>query len=546
MPRLVGRDRELALLGALLGRHRLLTLTGPAGVGKSVLARAALAAAASPERDSVVLLDLADARDGGAAIARIRELLPPGILPFEQARTTRRSTAAAPARRLLVLLDNCDRVTASVADSVMTLLRARPCASVVCTSRVPLDVYAERIVPVGPMSTGERGDAVRLFTERVSPHYRHSVTGDEGRGLAARICEVVDGMPLAIELVAEAVGPLTPADLLKRLRHGEHDWDSRLRDLPERHSSVARVLGWGEAALSEEDTELLTRLTVFESVIDVPSARRLSGLAQDEITGALRTLVHKSVLMSYDNGRGGYEFKVPHMVRLHYRRVLARDPAAFAAAREQHARACLAFAQAVQRELRAAGHGAGDASRSHWVAAVHDRWPDIRAAVGYLRQIRRHTEALRLLLALEEPLSAAGTVAEFAAQLEESSRPDGRHDGKDGRALAAEASLIVARWAMRHGDLVRARAAMARAAAGYATEPGEREAPVLSREVAAGLTPRQRQIAHLVAEGLTNRQIATRLHISEWTVVNHLRQVMRKLECPSRIHVARVLRHRTG
>ncbi|MGP4111420.1 LuxR C-terminal-related transcriptional regulator [Streptomyces sp. 4N509B] len=623
-----------------------------------------------------------------------------------------------------------------------------------CTTRVPLDVYAEYLVPVGPLSLGPQGDAARLFTERVSPYYRHDVTGNAGRRLVAQICEAVDGIPLAIELAAEAVGSLTLTDLLARLRRGEYQQRRRLRDVPERHRSVGHVLAWGEAALSPQDTELLRKLAVFDSVIDVAAARHVTGLPRDEVVDALRALVHKSLVISVGDGNtGGFAFRVPHLVRWHYRRMLEHDAWALATARERHAGACLAFAREAQQALRwPGGPGAAtaaepdadaepDAHRGHeadqgagrvaeevrarWLAAVRDRLPDLRSAVCHLRMGERPGDALHLLLALGESLLGTEVAPEYVAQLEETIHEAEACHGEEARPLVGEAMLVIAEWAVERGEFTRAWTALVRAGghtrwrgettrrriaallrqarrrageasaverrrrpehgepdgtagpagaahpddgraatgrpAGPGAPPGSpvtngvngtsgvngmsgtngvsgspgangragtngvngvhrhpagdpssqaatltalgswllaaaetlrtepdaapvpgpvvRRALLVGAEQVAGqeltsrplgpppapapaqradrvsraapgwevltslLTPRQREVALLVAEGLTNRQIARRLEISEWTVVNHLRQVMRKLRCPSRIHVARVLRH---
>ncbi|MFI9461713.1 LuxR C-terminal-related transcriptional regulator [Streptomyces xiamenensis] len=572
-PPLIGREEELRCVTELLAAPglRLLTLSGPAGIGKSALAHAALAATAAEGRCAVVALDLAEVRDAAMVDSTLRAL-----------------TAEGPRRpeggRQLVFLDNCDPVIDAVAEGVLRLLAAAPWTVVVCASRTPLDVYAERILPVGPLRLGPEGDAVRLFTDRVSPYYRHGITGAPERAAIARICEVLDGVPLAIEIAAEAVGPLSPAELEGRLRRGEYPARGRLRDLAARHRSAGHALSWGESAQREEDIALLKRLSVCESLIDIDTAGQLSGIGREEIAGGLRRLVHQGLLTSVDNGLGGYSFAMTHMARSHYRQELERDPAALAMARAQHASVCLAFAERIGGTGIGGAFGsdpdagAEDGRDARRAAAIARRLPDLRAAVRHLRQAGRYADVLRLLLVMAGPDGPGGV--EYTAQLEESAERAVEDGGAEGRGPAAAALLTLAHLAARTGDPERAGAALRRAIA--LSGHGERNIPDGARELLAalgdrarpapvpppeppapatasataataaapphdaGLTPRQHEVAQLVAEGLTNRQISRELEISEWTVVNHLREVMRKLRCPSRVHVARILGQRAG
>ncbi|MET2717270.1 LuxR C-terminal-related transcriptional regulator [Streptomyces harbinensis] len=584
-PPLIGRAPELGRLGDLLAAPgpRLVTLCGPAGIGKSALARAAVTARAARGDSAVVALDLADAGADTAVGSTLAALAGTGPRNADG--------------RQIVLLDNCDPVVDAVADGVLRLLAAAPWTVVVCASRTPLDVYAEHLIPVGPLPTGEDGDAERLFTERVSPYYRHGITGAPERAAVTRICALLDGIPLALEIAAEAIGPLSPGELEGRLRRGEYPARARLRDVPARHRSVGHALSWGESAQREEDITLLKRLSVCESRIDLDTARQLSGIGREEISGGLRRLVHQGLLVSVDNGLGGYSFAMTHMARSHYRRELERDPAALATARARHAGICLAFAERVGR---AAPLTPGDRD-THRAAAIAERMPDLRAAVRHLRTAGRYADVLRLLLVMAGPDGPGGT--EYAAQLEESAGHAAAHGGPPARGPATAALLTLARLAARTGDPDRAADALRRAIAlsgrgdaglPYQAEevlaalqdarraaPGpepEPAPPVLAVPApvavpvpvplvvpepppppapappeavpavlpGAGLTPRQHEVALLVAKGLTNRQISRELEISEWTVVNHLRQVMRKLGCPSRVHVARILGQRAG
>ncbi|WP_146057142.1 hypothetical protein, partial [Streptomyces sp. SM14] len=349
---------------------------------------------------------------------------------------------------------------------VCRLLAARPEAAVICASRLPLDIRAEHIHPVHALSLGPHGDAVRLFTERVSPHYRHVVAAEQHEVL--EICEHAEGIPLVLELVAEAVGPLSPRELLHRLRMGRYGRHRRLRDLPERHRSIEHALAWGEAALAHEDTELLKRLSVCDSPVDVATARRLLDTSSEQAVHGLGTLVHKSLLMSGASDRGGYQFTMPRVIRDQYRRELEREPQMMSAVRRRHAATTMALLAQVRRDLRASSSvPAGGGRRPERLDIARSRHSDVHAAVRYLREAGQHAEALRLLTLLEEPLLRHGLVArcttfgEYVDAMESvaqclAERPRG------GRP-AAEAMVMTAGWAMTWGQVDRARSLLAQA-----------------------------------------------------------------------------------
>ncbi|NJQ06849.1 hypothetical protein HCN56_14965, partial [Streptomyces lonarensis] len=476
--RLVGHGGELREILELLDLpgERLLTLTGFAGVGKSTLARCALGATARPGLDRLLVLEMSDLADDTEACDRLSALVPggpAGAVPD-----------VPPGGRLLVLVDDCDVVVPGVVAGVLRLLAARPEAAVVCASRLPLDIRAEHIHPVHPLSLGPDGEAVRLFTERVSPHYRHVVAAEQAA--VVQICEHAEGIPLVVEWAAEAVGPLTPRELLHRLRLGRYGHDRRLRDLPERHRSIDHALAWGEAALTAEETELLKRLSVCDAPVDVATARRLLGTSSEQTVLGLGTLVHKSLLMSGAGARGDYHFTMPRVIRDHYRRELAQEPQVMSAVRGRHAATTMALLAQVRRDLRASTT-AGRADRGRGVlATARSRTADVHAAVRHLRDVGEHAEALRLLTLLEEPLLRHGLVprcttfeeyldaVESAAQ-RVAERPQGRRQ-------AAEAMVMVAGWAMTWGRTDRARSLLAQAEAlGPPDAPG-----ALAARVAAG------------------------------------------------------------
>ncbi|WP_062210072.1 LuxR C-terminal-related transcriptional regulator [Streptomyces sp. NBRC 109706] len=835
--RLLGRQSELAAVTGLLMDPTvpLLTLTGPAGVGKSRLARTVCLEQEPFDGRRVVIVDLAETGRPDVAWHEIAAALTPAVArtgawerltpPRAGGGTGASRTACASADdsalasahgraselaeelgeelaadadgpTVLLLLDNCDLVAAALSLGLAALIQRCPRLRVLVTSRTSLDVSAERLFPLeplpvdalpidplaldalpgdplavdslpvaplptwtGPVAGTPRGGgpAVELFLGHVQAYYRNQVLHSADLEAIAQICAELDGVPLAIEVTAGAVGTLSPRTLLARLRGGEYPYRTRPLDVASRHRSLSTALAWGEGALSAEEQTLVQRLAVCESPVDVAVAERLGGLSWWRAAQVMDGLVHKSLLLSVDRqgeSDGEPEFRMLRTTRNHYLARLARDPERLAEAHARHLEHYAAFAREAAEGL------ARETERARWLDDIGSRLADLRLAVRTAQQRGEHDTAVALLLGLEDAWVAHGVVAGMAVLLDrtieavraappEGPSPLARALEGAGRWAELSAETAAARTALRQAetayrtsgdgcgvarvtgqlselarragdlpgaaslaadavdayeavgdrtgasaarrtqalvaaalgapdaeaplrralddladldtwhargvraalrlDLVRVRrmagrsadarsaalealgelptpdsspgclaallevsaltapterkeerlaaARMLYAARGtrerHGLPPGEDEEELRALErrlgdalpdgalarlrlrassVAPGaaldearealapppgptpevnprlreLTPRQQQIALLVAEGLTNRQVARQLEISEWTVVNHLRQVMRKLGCPSRVHVARVIQSAPG
>ncbi|MFG2558592.1 LuxR C-terminal-related transcriptional regulator [Streptomyces sp. NPDC048496] len=483
-----GRERELALVREWLDRGqaqaRQLTLTGPAGVGKSHLAHAAVTAWAHDAHGPALLwADLADSEDGKA------------VWTLVGAGTAREAAERVGAAELLLVLDNGDQVVADIALDVAALLRACPLLRVLLTSRVWLDIRAERILPVGPLSTGAGSPAEAIFADRVRPYYRAGVDGGPGQLAVADICRTLDGIPLAIEMAAEAAGTEGPRALLERLKRGESPGRGRPRDIPERHRSMSAALTWASGTLTQSDLALLRHLSVFETHVDLPTVRRVTGLGHAAAVAGIESLVQKSLLLSAPGQDGDPEFRLTHMARcLHHAR-LASDAADLAGALDRHAAHWSAFATTTATALRAGRHVD---QVLHTVAA---HLPDILKATRHLAGHGDHIAVLRLLSALEGPLLRQRLAPEAADAIEQAAdawstaaarnaiEADARGangtgaqdvilaeaqgiDRVDGQgAVVVEALIAVARWALGHGDHRRAERALDRASAAAAELP---------------------------------------------------------------------------
>jgi non-specific serine/threonine protein kinase len=280
---LVGRRRELAEAGALVRSHRLVTLTGPGGSGKTRLALQLAAEAVEQFPDGVFWVPLQALRDPTLVERAISASLGAdgGLIQH------------VGNKRLLVLLDNFEQVV-EAAPTVSSLLTGTPNATVLVTSREPLQVESERRYPVEPLPAD---DAAVLFVERsraVDPGFRPTAAVGE-------ICRRLDGLPLAIELAAARVALLEPDQLLIRLDRRLSLLASRLRDAPPRQQTLRATIEWSYELLTPGEQHLFRRLSVFSGSFSVQAAETVLGVDLDR----LESLVVKNLLRRGSGGRLG-------------------------------------------------------------------------------------------------------------------------------------------------------------------------------------------------------------------------------------------------
>jgi non-specific serine/threonine protein kinase len=308
----VGRRAELARLAGLLESARLVTVTGPGGVGKTRVALRAAALASAGYRDGVCLVELSGLMDAELLPHTVASCLglPPGDSQLDAVLGYLRE------HELLLILDTCEHLLDSCAMLADAVLREAPGVSVLATSRQPLDVPGEytcaiQPLPVpGPESAADGQDAVELFVQRAGAVVPDFVLTAANREDVVRICRRLDGIPLAIELATVRLRALPLEQLAERLEIRFRILSGGLRTGLPRHKTLRTAIEWSHDLCTAAEQALWARLSVFAGSFELAAAEEVcadSELDRDEITEALIGLVDKSVLLREETGgRTGY------------------------------------------------------------------------------------------------------------------------------------------------------------------------------------------------------------------------------------------------
>ena len=384
---LVGREREIAAVGALLGRAdvRLVTLTGPGGVGKTRLALAVAAELAAAFADGAAFIGLAALRDPALVVPAIAHELGLGEVPGVP--LPRTLAAALGGRHLLLVLDNLEQVT-SAAPALADVLAACPRLTILATSRAPLRVRAEHEFPVPPLAlpaadraaAAEVGGhaAVALFVERAQAVEPRFVLTPANAATIAEVCRRLDGLPLAIELAAARVKVLSPEALLARLTNRLRLLAGGPRDAPDRQRAMRDTVAWSHDLLSPEERALFRRLAVFSGGFTLEAAEAVGAAAGDPGVDALEgvaSLVDKNLLRREEGAAGESRFGMLETVR-DYALERLTDSGEADATHRAHAVHFLDLAeQADRRSL--------SAEESAWLARLDAELANLRAALAW-------------------------------------------------------------------------------------------------------------------------------------------------------------------
>jgi predicted ATPase len=403
---LLGRDAELASLHERLttSEARLITLTGPGGIGKTRLAVQAALDAVAAFPDGVWWVPLAAITDPVLVVQTIASAVGVGEVPGAPLLETLAEHLRS--RHLLLLLDNLEQVIAA-APLIARLLETAPALRVLATSRAPLRVRAEQEVPVAPLvlpperpgtvslATAQASTAVQLFVARAQAVKPGFALDESTAPTVATICRRLDGLPLAIELAAARIRILPPEQLLGRLDERLQLLTGGSRDLPARQQTLRATIAWSHGLLTPDEQILFARLAAFAGGCTYEAAEAVCAAAGElsvVVLDGLEALVEQSLLRQGDGADGEPRFTMLETIREYGLEQLAALPDA-ETVWWAHAEFFLKLAEEAKQYL------AGP-EQVVWLDRLGAEHDNFRAALGWLEHAINREPQLRLAVAL--------------------------------------------------------------------------------------------------------------------------------------------------
>lgn len=383
----VGRSADMERLKRLLTQSRLATLTGMGGVGKTRLALRAAADVRTDFPDGAWLVQLDALRDPALLVDSVAAALGLRDQPARALQDVVIDHLAT--RELLLVLDNCEHVVDAVATFVESLLRVCEKVRVLATSREPLGLPGEQLLPLSPLACPDEDaeptlggladyDAVALFAERAAAAVPGFELTDENKDAVARICSRLDGLPLAIELATARLKAMTPSQILDRLSSRYTLLSHGHRGAPARQQNLEWSIGWSYDLCTPAEQLLWGRLSVFAGGFELDAAQHVGGdgFESEEFVDLLSALVDKSILLRSE-ANGVIRFRLPETLRSFGRRKV-EDTGEYPELRRRHFDRYRALVIAAEAEWFSA-------RQLWWFNRVEAELPNLREALEFGR-----------------------------------------------------------------------------------------------------------------------------------------------------------------
>jgi predicted ATPase/class 3 adenylate cyclase/DNA-binding CsgD family transcriptional regulator len=461
----VGRVAERAQLEELLSSHRLVTVTGPGGCGKTRLTLEVAADAAADRPDGIWLVELSGVADPDLLADTVLAAVDVGEVAGVDA--IDRLSHFLQSGRALLVLDTCEHLVDAVADAAHRLLQACPNLILVATSREPLGVTGEVVWRVPPMTIGEdgEGDAKELFAERAQAVRANFTVNDSNQAAVASICRRLDGIPLAIELAAARVRSMSVNDISAGLDDRFRLLAGGSRTALARQRTLEASVQWSYELTDPAEQAVLRRLAVFQSSFDVPAAERIAADGDvDELAvlDVLGRLVDKSLVQVEEVPNGEVRYRLLDTIR-HFGRDRLADEGEVEATQIRH----LAWI----RDLCEAAEPALQQGELATLVRLDDQLDDIRVALAWAcSDAQRAPAAVAIVGALGMYWLLRSRLREGIDWCREALAAD--------PARADDAERVRARWALVNAEFYGA----------HSAEAVDEAAAIAADAAAAGLT----------------------------------------------------------
>jgi predicted ATPase len=401
----IGREHEGAALRQLLGRDdvRLVTLTGPGGIGKTRLALQVAGEIGDQFPSGVCFVSLSVVGEPGLIASTIAQAVGVRETGNQSAQEGLKDYLGGLDQPMLLLLDNFEHLV-SAAPAISELLSAGPMLKIVVTSQSPLHVYGEHEFPLPPLALPDpksllpldalsRLPAIALFVERACAVKHDFVLSNENASAVAAVCARLDGLPLAIELAAARIKLLSPSAMLMRLESCLNLLTGGARDLPVRQRTLRGTVDWSYGLLNPAEQTLFRRLSVFSGGCTLEAVEAVCDTAGDlglDVLDGVASMVDKSLTQQVEEAAGETRFVMLSTIREYaLERLAASDDVA--ATRRSHAAYYLVLAE--EGALEAAAH-------PEWLDRFEVEHDNFRAALEYLIKTGDADWGLRLGTAL--------------------------------------------------------------------------------------------------------------------------------------------------